>query len=160
MILLQIRVNRGRKGKMIGMSRSILALFLLLPLALGATACSDDNASESPTSPTAPQAVTDPPITGTLSKNGATTYVFIANTGTITATLTTVTPDTAVVGLALGEWNATTELCQLRLANDNATQGKLLIGSAQLSQQYCVRIADVTGALTAPVSYEISITHF
>jgi hypothetical protein len=99
-------------------------------------------------------------MTGTLARNGAATFPFVANTGSITATLTTLTPDGAIVTLALGEWNATTSSCQLRITADDAAQGKVLIGSAQVTANYCVRISDSTGQLTSPASYEISVSHF
>jgi hypothetical protein len=145
---------------MIPMFRSIPRLLLLLPLALTATGCADETTPENPTAPTAPTAITEAPLSGTLNRNGAATYPFVANTGTITATLTTLTPDTSIVGFALGEWNATTNSCQLRITSEDATKGKVLVGSAQLSQNYCVRIADSTGQLTGPVAYEITIQHF
>lgn len=134
----------------------------LLPIVLGAalsaTACSEEAVS-TPTAPT-PTTIAEPAMTGTLTRNGAQTFAFVANTGSITATLTTVTPEDAVVGIALGEWNAATELCQLRLVNDAATKGKALIGAAQVTQNYCVRISDATGQLAAPVAFEINVSHF
>jgi hypothetical protein len=156
MILLQI------PRKMIGMSRSIFSRSLpalLLPLALLSAGCSDnDNGTDNPTAPT-PTTVTES-VSGSVARNGAVTRPFVANTGSITATLTTVTPDTAVIGFALGEWNATTELCQLKLTNDAATQGKVLLGSAQVTANYCVRVYDATGQLAAPVSFEVTLLHF
>lgn len=145
------------------MSRSLRSLcqtpLLLLPLLAAVAGCSnDDDASSNPTAPTATQ-ITET-FTGTVSPNGSTTYAFIANTGAITATLTTVTPEDAVIGMALGEWNATTELCQLRLTNDGAIKGKLLIGSAQVTQNYCVRVSDATGQLTGPVEFEVTLLHY
>ena len=131
---------------------------LLLAGALVATGCS--NKTSTPTSPSTPTVVTEPVFSGTLARNGAATYPFVANTGTITATLTTLTPEGSVVTLALGEWNATTLSCQLRITADDAAQGKVLIGSAQLSQNYCVRIADATGQLAAPATYAITVSHF
>ena len=138
--------------------RTIRRGVLLLPLVLLA-ACKEAETPTSPT-PTTPVTITEPAFTGTLTRNGAQTYAFVANTGTITATLTSLTPEGSVVGLALGEWNNTTELCQLRLTSDGAAQGKLLVGSAQSSALYCVRIYDASGQLTAPVTFGISVVHF
>lgn len=135
-----------------------ICVSLLLAAALVATGC--NNTTTTPTSPTTPTTVTEPVYSGTLARNGAATYPFVANTGTITATLTTLAPEGTLVTLALGEWNATTQSCQLRITADDAAQGKVLIGSAQVSQNYCVRIADSTGQLATPATYEITVSHF
>ncbi len=140
------------------MSRAMRRAVLLLPLVLFAS-CKEAETPTSPT-PTTPVTITEPAFTGTLARNGAQTYAFVANTGTITATLTSLTPEGSVVGLALGEWNNTTELCQLRLTSDGAAQGKLLVGSAQTSALYCVRVYDASGQLTEPVTFDISVVHF
>jgi hypothetical protein len=145
------------------MSRSLRALcqtpLLLLPILAVTAGCSnDDDPSSNPTAPTPTQIIEN--FTGTVGRNGSTTYAFIANTGAITATLTTVTPEEAVIGMALGEWNATTELCQLRLTNDGAIKGKTLLGSAQVTNNYCVRVSDATGQLTGPVAFDVTIIHF
>ena len=141
------------------MSRTSVCACLLLPLALIAAGCGDDNAG-TPVTPTPPPAVTEPTISGSIARNGAFTTPFIANTGTITATLATLEPDTAVVGFALGEWNSITELCQIKLANDAATSGRIIVGAAQVTANYCVRIYDAKGDLTGPVSFDVNITHF
>ena len=141
--------------------REIRRAVLLLPLVLfAAAACNKADEPTSPTAPTTAVTITEPTVTGTLTRNGALTYAFVANTGTITASITALTPEDAVVGLALGEWNNTTELCQLRLTSDAAAKGKLLVGSAQTSALYCVRIYDASGQLTAPVAFDISVVHF
>lgn len=141
------------------MSRSLVRACVLLPLALFA-ACGDDDTVDTPTSPTTPTTITEPLITGSISRNGASVTAFVANTGAITATLKTLSPDTALVGLALGEWNSTTGLCSLKLTSEDAGVGKVLIGAAQVTSNYCVRIADSQGTLSGAVSYEIEIVHF
>jgi hypothetical protein len=148
---------------MFGMSRRILqslCLLALLPLALVATGCSENNPfePENPNAPT-PTQVTDT-FSGTVNRNGAITFPFVANTGSIAANLETVTPSDATIGMALGEWNATTELCQLRLTNDAATQGDTLLGAAQVTQNYCLRVYDATGQLSGPVAFTINVQHF
>ena len=59
----------------------------------------------------------------------------------------------------MGTWSATTETCQIVLANDNASQGRVLVGSAQASNNYCVRVYDV-GKLTRAAGYQITLIHF
>lgn len=155
-ILLQI----GHPGKMAGMSRTIACTLLLL-LGLVAAGCGDKNTVTGPNAPT-PTLITEPTFAGVLNRNGAATYAFgVSTPGTITATLTSLSPENAVVGLALGTWNNTTELCQIVLTNDNAVSGKVIVGSAQASANYCVRTFDV-GKITdaEPASFEIVVSHF
>ena len=142
------------------MSRPIVRACVLLPLTLFIAGCdSNDTGISNPDAPT-PTPITEPVITGTLMRNGAVTTPFVANTGAIRATLTSLTPSDAVVGFALGEWNASLGACQLRLTSDDATTGKELIGSAQVTANYCVRIYDARGDLAAPVPFEITVIHF
>ncbi len=144
---------------MAGMSGpNIFALCLLFPALLAAGCGSTDDTFTNPNAPT-PVEITEPLFTGLLGRNGAATYPFVANTGSITVTLSGVDPDTTVIGFALGTWNQSTELCQIVLANDNAIKGKVIIGTAQNSSAYCVRVFDV-GKVTDPTTYEISIRHF
>ncbi len=144
---------------MAGMSGSnILTFCLLFPALLTAGCGSTNDTIANPNAPT-PVAVSEPLFTGLLSRNGAATYPFVANTGSITVTLSGVDPDTTVIGFALGTWNQSTELCQIVLANDNAIKGKVIIGTAQNSSAYCVRVFDV-GKVTDPTTYEVAISHF
>jgi hypothetical protein len=116
--------------------------------------------SSTPTKPTPPTLVTDT-FSGTLTQNGGTTHQFsIAATGTITATLTSVGPDsTKAIGFSLGTLIGT--VCQAVLANDAAVQTNALTGSAQIGGTFCVRVYD-TGSITAatgPFTYTVTVTH-
>jgi hypothetical protein len=127
---------------------------LLLGSSLGAAACSKDVT----TAPTTTTMVNEPPFTGTLTKNGAATYAFASAPGTVTATLTTLAPDsTLVVGISMGTWKG--NACQIVLARDNATQGTVVVGNAASVGNLCVRIYDV-GLVVQPESYQIDIVHF
>jgi hypothetical protein len=129
--------------------------FLVVVLALGAAACGNDT----PTTPTTttPATVTDT-FAGTLTANGAASFPFTtAASGVITATLSTLTPDTTlVVGLALGTWNG--NACQIVLTKDQATQFSYIQGQASQANTFCVRIFDV-GNVTATESYELQVNH-
>jgi hypothetical protein len=140
------------------MPRSLFVPVVLLTAAL-VGACGNDSTPTGPT--TTPVAITEPPFTGTLTVNGAATFPFAVNqTGTITATLTALSTDGAVVGFELGTWNATTSTCTVAtIANDQATAGATIIGNAASTANFCVRIFDV-GKLTAPTDYVITVTHF
>jgi hypothetical protein len=135
-------------------SRFHLAAFVLL--ATIAAACADDDLPNAPT-PTPPVAVTET-FEGTLTVNGAATYPFIVGQAGLTAAvLTTLSPDTATVGVSLGTWNG--QACQVILANDSATQSVSVVGEARSAGNFCVRIHDV-GKLTAPAAYLLTVTHF
>jgi hypothetical protein len=128
---------------------------LAVALALGTVACGS-NTTTTPT-PTTPTTVTDT-FAGTLNANGGVSYQFTtASSGTITATLTTLAPNsTLVVGIALGTWNG--NACQIVLTKDSATQSSFIVGQASQTSTYCVRIYDV-GNITDPQTFEIQVNH-
>ncbi len=97
---------------------------------------------------------------GTLNINGAITHPFVVGTpGGVTATLVTVSPNVDVpVGMSIGTWNQTTQSCQIVIANDLALPGRVLVGTAQTSGAFCVRMYDV-GRLTESSDYEVSVSH-
>src|SRR6185436_8860426 len=108
-------------------NRIIAGLFILLAAGL-TTGCGDDDTITSPTEPTLPTTVTET-FSGTVTRNGATSHPFVSRGGTVTATITTLSPDSAaVVGLTLGTWNGAD--CQSVISNDRATQGVTVLGTA------------------------------
>ena len=130
---------------------------LLCAIAALAGACGGNS---TPTTPTPPTLVTDT-FSGTLGQNGGVTHQFtITATGTVTATLTAVGPDsTKTVGFSLGTLIGT--VCQAVLANDAAVQNNALTGAAQIGGTFCVRVYD-TGSITAatgPFTYTVTVTH-
>jgi len=134
-----------------------LAVVLLLAT-FASAACSSNNTAITAPTPTTISEV----FTGTLTPNGGATWPFVAQTsGTVTATLTTLSPDSALqVGLALGTWNGS--ICQMLLTNDKATQGTVVAGTVSTSGTsgtLCVRIYDASGTLTAPESYQVNVDH-
>jgi hypothetical protein len=50
-------------------------------------------------------------------------------------------------------------VCQIILANDNATQNITVIGEARSAGNFCVRIYDV-GKPTGLTGYRLTVTHF
>lgn len=142
------------------MPRTIVCGILLCGLAALAGACGSNS---TPTTPT-PTLVTET-FSGSIALNGAVTQPFSTSTaGTVTATLTSVTPDTTVaIGFSVGTWNPTTSVCQIVMANDAALQGAVLTGAASTAGTYCLRMHDPgTGALTAdntPISYTVTVSH-
>jgi hypothetical protein len=119
-------------------------------------ACGDDLV-ETPTTPTPPVTTTET-FSGTINRNGAATHNFATQaSGTVTATLTTLGPDSAlIVGLSLGTSNGTT--CSLQITKDDATQGTVVTGGVSALGSLCVRIYDV-GNVVDPITYEITVVH-
>jgi hypothetical protein len=135
--------------------------------ALGVMLAGCDNVDESiPTIPT-PAPIVNESLSGTVTVSGAGTKTFVATAaGTVTATLTAVAnqvgegeePDTTAVtvGFGLGTWNGS--LCQVVLANDNATLGTVVVGNVTAFGTLCIRVYDV-GKLTKPISYTVDVGH-
>ena len=137
------------------MHRSILRVPCLLLVGMTA-ACGND---QTPTAPTAttPTTATET-FEGTVNRNGANTHSFATRGGTVTATITTLSPDSAaVVGLSLGTWNGAS--CQTVIANDRATQGVTVVGTASGSGNLCVRLYDAAGDLAETASYAVLVVH-
>jgi hypothetical protein len=146
------------------MRRLIPGILLLASMAAGA-GCNDDNGVTTPsttTTTTTTTATVTETFSGTLNMNGAATYPFTAAAGgTVTATLTSVAPDsTVIIGLSLGSWTGSS--CQLSssIANDSATQGAVVTGTVTAAAPLCARVYDV-GKVTAaqPVSFAVTIVH-
>ena len=129
--------------------------FLALALVVGAAACGSDTPT-TPTTPT-PTTVTDT-FAGSLTINGAVSHPFTtAQSGTITATIASLTPDsTLVVGLALGTWNG--NACQIVISKDTATQFSSITGQGSAASTFCVRIYDV-GNVVDPATYQLQVNH-
>ena len=128
---------------------------LIVPV-LAMIAC--DNPNTVPVAPTTPGVPTTESFSGSLSVNGATTYQFAASSrGTVTATLTSVGPDsTIIIGFSLGTWNGTS--CQTLLANDAAVQGASVLGVVSGVGNLCLRVYD-PGKLTGSATYTVDVTH-
>src|SRR4029450_10066348 len=125
--------------------RRLLPGTLLLALATSLAGCNDSttNTPNTPTTPTTPTppAVTEP-FTGTLNRNGGVTFPFTATAGgSVTVTLTTLTPtSTLVVGFSPGTW--TGSACQAVVTNDSATQGTTVVGTVTAAAALCARVYD------------------
>jgi hypothetical protein len=98
-------------------------------------------------------------FSGTLNPNGGRTHQFtVSQAGQVTATLSALSPDDTIsVGLMLGTWNGV--FCAATLPNDAAKLNTSIVGSAQTGQ-FCTRIYDAAGTLTANTDYTITVTHF
>jgi hypothetical protein len=142
-----------------GRSARLLWAPVLLLAAATFSGCGDDQVTD-PTDQTPPVAVTET-FEGTVTINGAITQPFVVQTaGTVSARLSALEPADAVIGLSIGTWNGVT--CAIgagALANDNATVGSTVTGSATATGNYCARVYDV-GKLTQATGFQITVTHF
>jgi hypothetical protein len=140
------------------MRRSILGTALFVAaLSVGSAGC-DEN---TPTTPNAPGPLpTTERFTGSIGVNGAIAFPFsTASSGTISLTLTTVTPDnTAIVGLSVGTWNGTACSVSTGVFNDNAQQGITVVAAVSSAgfNNVCARVYD-SGKLTAGIGFEITV---
>jgi hypothetical protein len=134
---------------------SRLAIAAMVTAAMLASAC-----SSSPTTPTDTTTTTTPvtdTFTGTLTRNGASSFAFsVSATGLVYATLTSVADTSVLVGLSLGTWNGTS--CSIVLSNDQAIQGTTVTGSVSGQGTLCARVYDV-GKVVSPLDYQITVVH-
>ena len=131
--------------------------FVLLVAALLSPACGDD--TQAPTTPTVTPPEINEPFDGTLTVHGAAIHSFtVQRPGTVKVTIAALDPDTAaILGLALGTWNGLA--CDIKLASTTATLNTTVTGTASTIGNFCAYIHDV-GNLTAPLGYQIVVTHF
>ena len=126
-----------------------------LVFAAAAAACSNDNLTS--TVAPSPVQVTDT-FAGTLTVNGGTTFQFLSTRGTVTATLSSVAPDSTIaVGMSLGTWNGAS--CSAILSNDLAFLGAAIYGTVNATGTLCVRVYDV-GKLVDPLTFEVAVVHY
>lgn len=130
---------------------------LLLGALLSTSACGDKESTPTAPTSTAPPTITEA-FSGSINRNGAATHAFLAQAaGTVTATLTTLSPEgTETIGLSLGTWNGTA--CQIVIANTAAAQGAVILAIASSAGNLCVFVQDV-GKIAVAASYEITVVH-
>jgi hypothetical protein len=137
-----------------------LRLRRALPLvALAAMAVGGCETTTSPPPPPAVDPVTKT-FSGTLAVNGAAVHTFTpTEIGEINVTLKVLAPvSTVTIGMGLGVWTGTS--CDVLIADDEAILNELLIGTATGVAEYCARLNDAAGQLTAPTDYTIEVRHF
>src|SRR5206468_7446742 len=118
-------------------------LVCLLLAAACAAAC-EDTATTTSTTPT--PTVSEPPFAGTIGINGAAILQFSATArGQVTATVATLDPADAVIGLSVGTWNGAS--CQVIIDKTDAVQGTVLQPNVSGVGNLCVRVYD-SGKLT------------
>ncbi len=139
------------------MHRSGLPRLLAVAILVVSTACGSSTTSSIPTTPTNPITET---FADTLSVNGAKTFPFtVTLPGTVTATLTTVGPDSTVpIGISIGTWSGTTCSTGSGLFQDQAVQGAVIVATVSAPGTLCLRVYD-SGTLQAPVTFSVNVVH-
>ena len=133
---------------------------LLLILTMSVAGCDDNTTSPSPTTTTVPStATTTETFTGSLQKNGAVTFPFIATAGgTVILTMSSLAPDSSLqIGLSLGTWTGTA--CQIVIANDAAAQNAVVTGTVTSAASLCARIYDPAAKVNSSVDFTVTVAH-
>jgi hypothetical protein len=133
---------------------------LLVAAATTAGCGNDDNPSGTPTTPTVPAPQTTETFSGTLTANNAHTFPFTSGAGTLTLTLVSVAPDSAIaLGVSIGTWSGTACTVGTGLFNDTALQGATITGQVSTFGNLCARVYDGAGQIAAPTTYKITVVH-
>ena len=146
--------------------RQLALILVVVSLAGGAAGCGTATNPYIQTGPT-PTSTTDT-FTGTLTNDPTTpvlrvTHSFTtAYTGTLSMTMTDISPDASlVIGYGIGSWDATTSTCGQLIAWNNASSpGTTIIGNA-LAGSFCIQVYDVGNlASAATTTYTLTVTHY
>jgi len=134
---------------------------LLVGAALAvAGACGATTTPTTPTTPSAPANTTDT-FQGTLGQTGSINHIFaVAANGTVTVSLTTVTPlSTMSLGVAVSTSDGTSCLTPIT-QNSDARAGSVALTGTATTGNYCVRVYD-SGNIppSTDVSYTLQIVH-
>ena len=129
---------------------------LLLIAGLSTARCGDDD----PITPTEPSPTEfTENFADSLTLNGGITHQFVVQrAGNVAARISALTPSDAVIGLSLGPLSS--QGCTQAIANDAASSGTVIVGTATSLGNFCVRVYDSRGQLSGAVSYELTVTHF
>jgi hypothetical protein len=135
----------------------LVTVTALVIATISTIACGSSSTTTIPTTPINPRTDT---FAGTLTVNGAATYQFIVlGPGAVTATLTSVGPDsTTLIGFSIGNWSGTTCSVGSGLFQDQAAQGAVITATVSLAGPLCLRVYD-SGTLTDAATYSIDVVH-
>jgi hypothetical protein len=130
------------------------AVAIAAALAALAGACGGSSTT-TPTTPAAP--ITTETLTGTVLAGGVAFHTFtIAQQGTLTVTLTSLSPQASItMGMGVGTVSGTT--CSLISTNETTKVGTVLSGTIAVGS-YCVQIYDI-GNVQVSDDYVITIAH-
>ena len=132
---------------------------VLLVVLLSGLACGDTPAEPTSSEPETPTAVTES-FSNSVQKGGATSRSFVTTeSGMITIVLTSLSQDTAFVGLALGLSDELTGVCTRTYAIVTQLYSARALSATADKGRYCVVVYDV-GDFTDAVTFTVSVTHF
>jgi hypothetical protein len=140
-------------------TRRLTLVALTVAAAMAASACED---VKDPFDLSATPVTYTETFSGTLAPGGSATHPFVVTvSGTVTLTLTAVTPDSALtLGFDIGTWDGTTCNPIFGTGFRNAVQTNSFAGSAIVGN-FCARVYD--GDTKIPVdttaSYTITVLH-
>jgi hypothetical protein len=140
------------------MHRSVRFALLSAALLVATVACG--SSSSTPTTPTTPVNPVTETFPGSIGPNGAATFPFtISRAGTVTATLTTVGPDsTTLIGFSIGTWSGTTCSVGTGLFQDKAVQGSTIVANVSAPGTLCLRVYD-GGTITDTTTFSVDVSH-
>ena len=141
-------------------------LGLLLAISVMAGGCAGNSSTTPSTTTTSSSTVTDT-FDGTLTKNGAAGYPFtVLASGSVSAVLTvsvladgkTVAP---AIGVGVGTWDTSSGSCSTANGKykDDAVSPNAVTVTALGAGTLCVRIYDSKAIISAPVTYQVQVTH-
>jgi len=133
------------------------ALFVAMLCAVGVSACNNNSTSGTVSAPTTTR--TTDTFSGTVQVGSSVFHSFpVAQPGTTDVTLTTTSPSSTVMGLAVGT-TGDGGCTPLAGASSNVVAGSTpQITGLTTTGTLCVQIRDI-GQATGPVSYTITVTH-
>jgi hypothetical protein len=125
-----------------------------IALAALAGAC---GGSTTPTTATTPAPITTETLTGTVLAGGVAFHTFtVAQQGTLTATLTSLSPQSTItMGMGIGTVSGTA--CSLLSTNETTKVGTVLSGTIAVGS-FCVQIYDI-GNVQVSDDYVITLSH-
>ena len=98
-------------------------------------------------------------FTGSIGKNGVALFTFSeVVAGTITATLTTLSPQADIsLSFSIGTWDGAT--CSVGVSNDAAVANSTLTGEAAPGS-FCVRVTDSSGKVADKENVGVTVVHY
>ena len=120
-------------------------------------------ASNTATTPAPPPVLTTDTFTSTLTPSGNNYSTFVAKTGQVTVTLTSLSPDSTLkLTMTIGVYSAYYGCATPVTGSDTAGVGTQLIGLATATTSLCISLSDPNGVIptAAGESYTITAVHY
>ena len=117
--------------------------------------------AKSPTEPAPVYELKESVFTGTVGVAGKLPFMFtVANPGDMQVAITALAPtSTIAMGIALGIWDAATQICNEQLSTTAATLNVAFAATPSSPGEYCVAIFD-SGNVQVPTEFTMKVTHY